>query len=192
MGIFNSTCPIPNSVIKAPNDEEPILGNMTFQHLMFYIAGGFMIITAISSIALAITHLSCYVRPREQRQIIRIIFYPFFFAIFSCFSILDYPASLYLLPLNSIYEPVALVAIFFLFMEYAHDDPSSREEYFLHLPHQRTAGGKFGFGGKWVIEEGGCLRWFHVRMPALKITSCADSSGQICRSLHLLRCQHTH
>lgn len=175
MGIFNDTCPVPNSVIEAPNAEQPIFGSISFQHFLFYISAGFTVVGCGLAILLAIRHLTCYVRPREQRQIVRIAFYPVVFALFSCFSVLSYPASLYLLPLANVYEPVALIGVFLLFVEFAAPDPDTREEYFRNLPHQRQVGGKFGFGGKWQIEEGGSSRWYHVRRSRPLQRRFADS-----------------
>ena len=169
MGVFsNSTCPLPKDDVNRPNTEEPIMGDIHFQRLLFYIAGGFSAITIILCLFLAVSHLACYVRPREQRQIIRIAFYPVVYSLLCCFSILDYPASRYLLPATSFYEPVALMGIFFLFVEFAHDDPSTRDDYFSQLEHKRKTGSRFKKGG-WVTVPGGSPRWYHVRWPKIPI-----------------------
>lgn len=152
------------------NAEQPIFGNVHFQDLLFYIGGGFTAITILCSLFLAISHLSCYVRPREQRQIIRILFYPVVFGLCSCFSILDYPASLYLLPTASIYEPVALMGIFLLFVEFSHDDPGSREQYFSELDHKRKTGSQLKKDG-WQTVSGGSLRWYQVAQPETALPS---------------------
>ena len=95
---FNATCPLSKAEIDRANVEKPIVGNVTLQHLMLYISGGFTGLAVVLGTLLAITHLSCYVRPREQRQIIRIVFFPVVFCILSCFSIYSYPDSIYLKP----------------------------------------------------------------------------------------------
>jgi hypothetical protein len=164
MGIFgtNSTCPAPKDDVNLPNSEEPIFGDVHFQTLLFWIAAGFTTVNAIICLFLAITHLTCYVRPREQRQIIRILFYPVVYGVCSCFSIQSYPNSLYLAPTADIYEPVALTGIFLLFIEYAHGEPSTREQYFAELEHKKKTGSQFKKGG-WVTVPGGSLRWYQVR-----------------------------
>lgn len=54
------------------------------------------------------------------------------------------------------------MGIFFLFVEFSHGDPNSREQYFSELEHKRKTGSQFKKGG-WVTESGGSLRWFQVR-----------------------------
>ena len=66
---FNATCPLSKAEIDRPNAEKPFVGDVTLQHLMWYISGGFTLLAVALGVFLAITHLSCYVRPREQRQI---------------------------------------------------------------------------------------------------------------------------
>ena len=86
-GIFNVTCPLSKAEIDRANVEKPIVGDITLQRLMFYISCGFTILAAGLGIFLAITNLRCWVRPREQRQIIRIAFYPVTFCPLGCFSV---------------------------------------------------------------------------------------------------------
>lgn len=162
MGLFNATCPLPKDAIDGKNVEKPIVGNIKFQRLEFYIAAGFTAMCASLMFYVAVSHLSCYVRPREQRQIVRICFYPVVFAICSCFSIYNYADSLYLQPAASLYEPVSLTALFFLFVEFAAGSPDTREQYFYELEHKRQVGPRFG-KKRWVSESGGSLRWFQVQ-----------------------------
>ena len=138
MGLFNATCPLPKDAIDAKNAEKPIIGNVTFQHLEFYIAAGFSCVCVTLMFFVAVSHLSCYVRPREQRQIIRICFYPVTFAICSAFSIFSYPVSIYAQPAAAIYEPVSLAAIFFLFVEFSAGNPENRESLLLRIGAQAT------------------------------------------------------
>ena len=161
MGLFNATCPLPKDAIDAKNAEKPIIGNVTFQHLEFYIAAGFSCVCVTLMFFVAVSHLSCYVRPREQRQIIRICFYPVTFAICSAFSIFSYPVSIYAQPAAAIYEPVSLAAIFFLFVEFSAGNPENREFYFYELEHKRQTGPRFG-KKKWTTGSGGSLRWYQV------------------------------
>ena len=161
MGLFNATCPLPKDAIDSKNAEKPIVGNVTFQHLEFYIAAGFSCVCVSLMLFVAVSHLSCYVRPREQRQIIRICFYPVTFAICSAFSIFSYPVSIYAQPAAAIYEPVSLAAIFFLFVEFSAGNPEDRESYFYELEHKRQTGPRFG-KKKWTTGSGGSLRWYQV------------------------------
>lgn len=175
MGLFNATCPLPKNTIDGKNAEKPIIGNIKFQRLEFYIAAGFSVICATLMLYVAISHLCCYVRPREQRQIVRICFYPVVFAVCSLFSIYNYGDSLYLQPTASLYEPVSLTAIFFLFVEFAAGKPDTREQYFYELENKRQVGPRFG-KKRWVVANGGSLRWYQVRKNELEDATRTDSS----------------
>ncbi|KAI1260590.1 organic solute transporter Ostalpha-domain-containing protein [Xylariaceae sp. FL1019] len=167
MGIFNATCPLPNDEIAGGAAESPIVGNVTFQKLLFYISIVFTGLAVLSCLSIAITHLRCYVRPREQRQVLRILFYPVFLAVTSSFSILDYEAYLYLWPAAGLYEPISLAAIFFLFVEFAAPDATTREQYFNSLDGKRQKGGRFQLKKAWTIVAGGSLRWYQSKYVGL-------------------------
>ncbi len=165
MGLFNSTCPLPKGYIDAPNAEKPIVGNVKFQSLMFYISSGFTFLNVIISTVLILRHLLNYYRPREQRQIIRITFLPPLYAILSLFSIYSYPDSIYLTPARDLYEPIALASLFFLFTEFVAPDQETRERYFDQLENRSKRGGRFSFRNKgYDVIPGGSLRWFKVRI----------------------------
>lgn len=157
--LFNGTCPIPLSVIKEPNKERPIFGKTTTQDLLVYISVGSAAYTIIASCSLILTHLLHYVRAREQRQIIRLAFYPLFYAVFSAASVYSYPDSIYLRPAGDLIEPISLAALFFLFLEYAEPNPDHREEYFstLELKYQVKR-----FSKETKTVSGGSYRWFQV------------------------------
>ena len=163
MGIFNATCPVTLADIRTAA-EKPIIGSLDTQHLLFYISLGFSAITVLAAGSLAITHLFNYSRPREQRQIVRICFYPVVFALLSTFSIFDYAAYIYLEPIRNMYEPIALASLFLLLVEFAAPNPSSREEYFDNLENRKQEGGKCRRRRKWKSVPGGSLRWFQVRI----------------------------
>ncbi|KAI0859835.1 organic solute transporter Ostalpha-domain-containing protein [Xylaria cubensis] len=164
-----ATCPLPKDEIEGGPSEQPIVGNITFQYLLFYISLVFTGITILSSLSITISHLRCYVRPREQRQVVRILFYPVFLAVTSTFSILDYTAYLYLWPAAGLYEPISLAAIFFLFVEFAAPDASTREQYFNNLEAKRQKGGRFELKKAWTLVPGGSLRWYQGKYVGLYI-----------------------
>lgn len=157
--LFNTTCPIPLREIRRPNIEEPIFGKVTFQHILIYISLGGAIYTIIASLYLALSHLFHYVRAREQRQIIRLAFYPLFLATFSAGCVYSYPDSIYLQPTRDLIEPISLTALFLLFLEYAEPDPDHREEYFRTL-ELRVQKGRFS--KQQITYPGGSYRWFQV------------------------------
>ena len=78
------------------------------------------------------------------------------------FSIYSYPDSLYLEPAQEIYEPVALVSLFFLYVEYAAPDQESRELYFHQLDNRKQKGGRWSRKKGYDVIPGGSLRWYQV------------------------------
>lgn len=156
MGLFNTTCPIPIEETLSSNIAEPITGTLTYQALIAYISFGSTIYVAVVCSYLALTHLLHYVRVREQRQIIRLTFYPFVLAIFHTLAIYSYPNSIYLLPVGQLIEPISLAALFFLFVEFAEPEPDEREQYFRNLELRVLQ------GRKPITLPGGSLRWFQV------------------------------
>ncbi|KAI0549786.1 organic solute transporter Ostalpha-domain-containing protein [Xylaria curta] len=166
---MTATCPLPKDEIEGGPSEQPIVGNITFQQLLFYISLVFTGITILSSLSITISHLRCYVRPREQRQVVRILFYPVILAVTSTFSILNYTAYLYLWPAAGLYEPISLAAIFFLFVEFAAPDASTREQYFNDLEAKRQKGGRFELKKAWTLVPGGSLRWYQGKYVGLYI-----------------------
>ncbi|KAI1735807.1 organic solute transporter Ostalpha-domain-containing protein [Xylaria scruposa] len=166
---MTATCPLPKDEIEGGPSEQPIVGNITFQQLLFYISLVFTGITILSSLSITVSHLRCYVRPREQRQVVRILFYPVILAVTSTFSILNYTAYLYLWPAAGLYEPISLAAIFFLFVEFAAPDASTREQYFNNLEAKRQKGGRFELKKAWTLVPGGSLRWYQGKYVGLYI-----------------------
>lgn len=162
--LFNTTCPIPLSEIRRPNVELPLFGRTTFQDILVYISLGSAVYTTLVSCYLASTHLLHYVRAREQRQIIRLAFYPMFFAVFPAASVYSYPDSIYLRPAGDLIEPICLAALFLLFLEYAEPNHDHREEYFSQL-ELRVQAKRFSSQTKSL--PGGSYRWFQVSMLML-------------------------
>ena len=193
MGFLNATCPLSKAEIDKAIVEVSIVGNFDFQHLMFYISRGFSGAASILMLALALSHLQCYVRPREQRQIIRIAFYPVVKAVLSCFSIYSYPDSIYFLPSQDLYEPCALAAIFFLFIEFAAPDLDTRDQYFNELELRRPGGGTFQRRRRIETVPGGSLRWYQVRIFVQSFQDRANYlSEQVRGTFFLLHHEHRH
>ena len=193
MGLFNSTCPLSKAYIDKPNAEKPIIGNVKFQDLMFYICSGFTIWTVIISMALMIKHLMFYYRPREQRQIVRIAFLPPLYSILSLFSIYSYPDSIYLIPARTLYEPVALASLFFLYTEFVAPEPDTREMYFSQLENRKKRGGRFSRNKAYDVFPGGSLVWFQSKWVAVYfyfvatvvikiVEEITQAAGRFCQS----------
>ncbi|EKG10592.1 hypothetical protein MPH_12450 [Macrophomina phaseolina MS6] len=119
----NSTCPVPISTEHA----KPLSVGITLHRLLIYVAAPCVAIACCVSLFLVSKHLHRYTRPAEQRQIVRLIMTPFFYAIFSLLALIFYGAHDYLTPLPDLYEAFALTCLFILFIHYSRN-PTVRNE----------------------------------------------------------------
>jgi hypothetical protein len=158
----NSTCPLPKDEASLLLVGKPVVGNLTFQHLILLISIGCAGTTAVLALWLIVKHLHRYTQPRQQRQIIRIIATPVVFAVMSTLAILDYGAANYLIPVRDLYETFALASLFLLFIEYVTPDEDSREAYFSNLENRKKRGSMFSRSKAYDVIPGGCLKWFNV------------------------------
>ena len=158
----NGTCPLPKDEADLLLVAEPIVGSLTFQHLILIISIACAGAAAVLSLWLILKHLHRYTQPKQQRQVIRIIFTPVVFAVLSVFAILDYNAAIYIIPLRDLYETFALASLFLLFTEYVAPDEATREAYFFGLENRKKRGGQFSRSKAYDVIPGGSLKWFHV------------------------------
>ena len=134
---------------------EPYSSGWTYKQLIELVAGIGALLCIISSAILIFTHLAIWVRPNEQKQIVRLILFAPIFAIFNFFALWFYNVSWILKPFSELYECFALVAIFYLMVLYVSPDEDYRETFFHHL--QRL--GRYSQQPK---HRRGSLRWFQV------------------------------
>lgn len=107
----SSGCEVPKGA-----QELSILGSA--HKTMNIIAGVCAIFTIVSALGLIVRHLTRYRAPKEQRQIVRIIFMPVIFSIIAWAEIMNYEIAAYLDPIGEIYESWALCALFLLFIQF--------------------------------------------------------------------------
>ncbi|KIW79330.1 hypothetical protein Z517_05942 [Fonsecaea pedrosoi CBS 271.37] len=93
---------------------EPLANDLSYHILTTYIAAGTTICTWAVCSLLTLAHLARYAAPRRQKQIVRLIWTPGVFAIFSFFGVWHYNLANYLTPIAELYESFALIALFFL------------------------------------------------------------------------------
>ena len=146
----NFTCARP----KANDHGEVLSFGITFKSLLTYITTLCICLTLISTIILVSKHLRRYTVPKEQRQIVRIIFMPLFFSFLSLLSVLFYEKSIYLKPIMQVYEAFCFAALFFLFLEYLCPEEEERAGYFSKVENKDKKGN---------IIPGGSLTWYNVR-----------------------------
>ncbi|KAF2238186.1 hypothetical protein EV356DRAFT_508855 [Viridothelium virens] len=133
----------------------PIFNEWTLHNILTFVAGMCTLFTMTLSFGLAIFHLANYVNPVEQKQFVRIVITPAVFAIFNFFGVWFYDAAPYLEPIADYYEIFALVALFYLCLNYATPEEGQREAFFREL--ERIDARK-----KTKLHNQGSLRWFYV------------------------------
>lgn len=133
MGLFDNNddgrttstgCPVPNDV-----DSLTVTGSG--HRAMYIICEACAAFTFISSVLLILLHLTRYRAPKEQRQIVRIVFMPFVFAIVSWAELKDYKIAAYIDPIGEVYESWAICAIFLLYIQFAAPNSTFGEDMFL-------------------------------------------------------------
>ena len=85
---------------------------------MTYISAGALVVTCVINFLLALGHILNYREPRVQKQLIRMLWMPSVFAIFSFFGVWKYHLTNYFTPIAELYEAFALVGVFFLTVAY--------------------------------------------------------------------------
>lgn len=154
-------CPLPSNWEEYGVNPVDIVGPFTLQQLLFIFSISCAGITTLISIFLIIKHLHRYTEPKQQRQIVRIVFFPVLFATLSALSILNYDAAKYMQPLIALYEPFALAALFLLYIEHVAPDENARSAFFATLEYRRPRR-KFPPTTKYTVVPGGSQRWYRV------------------------------
>lgn len=139
-------------------------------------------ITLVSSVALVAMHLYRYCAPREQRQIIRIAFAPFVFALISLAEIYNYSIARYIDPISSFYEAICLCALFLLYIQFAAPTSSTfGEDLFDAVKAQQEADTK-GKGNwprnTWIAV----FQYPIIEIIAIIITEASEAAGTYCAS----------
>ncbi|KAF2491117.1 hypothetical protein BU16DRAFT_566032 [Lophium mytilinum] len=173
------TCTLPYFLSYA----EPISGDFTYHKIITIVSGVCALITLAISLSHAYFHLTNYVNPGEQKQMIRIIITTPIYAIFNFWSARDYDQAGFLEPIAQLYECFALCSIFLLFLAYVAPHEETRLEFFHSLERQS----RWKKGQK--KHDNGSLKWFYViwlcvfqLLPVRIITTTASEviQGVIC------------
>ncbi|CAK4031505.1 Hypothetical predicted protein [Lecanosticta acicola] len=107
----DKSCPI-------PDEANEFKGDGSSHTVMLWIAAIATAVTLAICVSLIFAHLRRYRCPKEQRQIIRITFAPFIFALVCFFEILSYDIAPYIDPLGDLYEAFGLCALFLLYIQF--------------------------------------------------------------------------
>lgn len=101
MTLFNSSCPIPAGA-------ENYGQRGTSWHLMVWLSLGCTAATLAISLTLCLMHLRRYRAPKEQRNIIRIIFSVIVYSVVAFFELYSYEVAQYIDPISDMYEALGL------------------------------------------------------------------------------------
>ncbi|KAK5125069.1 hypothetical protein LTR85_001260 [Meristemomyces frigidus] len=146
---------------------------------MYLITAACALVILISSVLLIILHITRYRAPKEQRQIIRIAFAPFVFAIVSWAEILDYSIAAYIDPIGEVYESFCLCALFLLYIQFVAPNGTFGEEMFRAMeeapetPNQK--------GGTWAKTSWISVFQFPLtELLAVVILEATEAAGTYC------------
>lgn len=171
--VCNST--LENEIIT----EQPIWRDYTFHTLGLWVSAICSLFALAVSFFLIVMHATHYLKPHEQRHIIRILFMVPFYAAVSFLSFKFYAHSVYFEVIRDCYEAFAIASFFSLMCAYIAPDLHAQKEYFRTITPknwiwpvpwiQKCWGGQNGI---WRSPRSG-LTWFNVSLIIL-VQSCAD------------------
>jgi ABC-type sugar transport system permease subunit len=148
--------------------EIPLWHEYTFHRLGLWLSAIFGAIAIVVSFFLIFMHAVHYIRPHEQRHIIRILFMVPVYAAVSFLSYLYYQHSVYFEVIRDCYEAFAIASFFSLLCAYIARDLHAQKEYFRTITPrkwiwpmgwlQKCCGGDRAI---WRTPRSG-LTWFNV------------------------------
>ena len=180
MGIFDDNGPTTSSGCPIPKGVESLSVDGTGHKAIYIISAACAGITFLSSTLLILLHLAQYRAPKEQRQIVRIVFMPFVFAIVSWAEIADYKIAPYIDPIGEVYESWAICALFLLYVQFAAPKSTFNEDMFLAVSSASETRSK---GGNWPK-----LSWILVfqypitELIAVIVLEATQADGTYCLS----------
>jgi len=119
MSTNSSSCPSQNSVYIDQSSFWNQSGvNWDHHRIGWVVAGACALVTVIISIISVMQHCRNYNTPKEQRQIIRILYMPPVYAVISFFSYRFFRSYTYYSLIETVYEAVTLSAFLLLLVEY--------------------------------------------------------------------------
>ncbi|EMC98837.1 hypothetical protein BAUCODRAFT_55598, partial [Baudoinia panamericana UAMH 10762] len=150
-------------------DEVPLWKGFTFHHFGLFLCAVFGLIAVVIALWLVFMHATHYLRPYEQRHIIRILLMIPIYAVVSALSYLFYRKAVYFEVLRDCYEAFAIASFFTLLCHYIAPDLHQQKEYFRDLKPTNWFWGVFGLQKCTGGENKGPFRkprsgltWFNI------------------------------
>jgi hypothetical protein len=132
----NHTCPV---VAKTDPVQSSMADGFSFHDLSVIVSGACTGFACLLSFYLIMRHATHFSIPREQKQIIRVVFTIPVLAIVSFLSVVAKDAAIYLNPIEGLYEAFAFASLFTLLAEFVHEDDYARESLFAKKGKNYTA-----------------------------------------------------
>ncbi|RVX71172.1 hypothetical protein B0A52_03538 [Exophiala mesophila] len=149
--------------------EDPIWHDYTLHHLGLWLSAAFALVAILVSFFLIFMHATHYLRPWEQRHIIRILFMVPVYAAVSFLSFYYYNHSVYFEVIRDCYEAFAIASFFSLLCAYIAADLHQQKAYFRTITpkkwiwpmryFQKCTGGE---QNGWLRTPRSGLTWFNV------------------------------
>jgi len=154
--------------------------------ILFIISAVSTIITLISSTTLITMHLSRYSAPKEQRQIVRIVFAPFVFALISLAEIYNYSVARYIDPVSAFYEAVCICSLFLLYVQFVAPAAVAKGTFgpdvFEAMVAKQEAGANRGNGNWPRITWVAVFQYPIAQAVAIVILEATEAAGTYCES----------
>ncbi|KAF2270046.1 DUF300-domain-containing protein [Lojkania enalia] len=150
-------------------DEEPLWHSLTFHHLGLILSATFGMLAVVIAFFLILRHAMHYLRPWEQKHIIRILLMIPIYATVSFLSYLYYRHAVYFEVIRDCYEAFAIASFFTLMCHYIAPNLHEQKEYFRNIEPKNwvwplnwmqkcTGGADKG----WLRKPRSGLTWFNI------------------------------
>lgn len=149
--------------------EEPIWKSLTFHHFGLILSATFGALAVAIAFFLILRHATHYLKPYEQKHIIRILLMIPIYAVVSFLSYLYYHKAVYFEVLRDCYEAFAIASFFTLMCHYIAPNLHEQKEYFRNVQPknwvwpltwmQKCTGGQ---DKGWLRKPRSGLTWFNV------------------------------
>ncbi|KAF2735975.1 DUF300-domain-containing protein [Polyplosphaeria fusca] len=114
-------------------DEEPLWHRLTFHHFGLILSATFGLLALVIAFFLILRHATHFLRPWEQKHIIRILFMIPIYATVSFLSYLYYRHAVYFEVIRDCYEAFAIASFFTLMCHYIAPNLHEQKEYFRNI-----------------------------------------------------------
>lgn len=163
-----------NTLADLQIDEDPLWDHgLTFHQLGLIISAVFGLISVIIALFLIFQHATRYLKPFEQKHIIRILFMIPIYSTVSFLSYLHYKHAIYYQVLRDCYEAFAISSFFTLLCHYIAPNLHEQKVFFRTMEPKNWFWGVFGLQKCTGGENKGPFRkprsgltWFNVRIPS--------------------------